>query len=97
MPFSRYRNPDRDRVRRVPRSGIVNLVLALSLGGWVGYARLVRARCSPFARENMWKRREPWAQMTCASSLRHILPNIIQPLIVQAAIGMAGAVLAEAT
>src|SRR5581483_282249 len=29
--------------------------------------------------------------------LRHILPNIIQPVIVQAAIGMAGAVLAEAT
>jgi peptide/nickel transport system permease protein len=27
----------------------------------------------------------------------HILPNIIQPVIVQAAIGMAGAVLAEAT
>jgi peptide/nickel transport system permease protein len=29
--------------------------------------------------------------------LSHILPNIIQPLIVQSAIGMAGAVLAEAT
>src|SRR5258708_31132936 len=29
--------------------------------------------------------------------VRHILPNIIQPVIVQAAIGMAGAVLAEAT
>ncbi len=28
---------------------------------------------------------------------RHILPNILQPLIVQAAVGMAGAVLAEAT
>ena len=28
---------------------------------------------------------------------RHILPNILQPIIVQAAIGMAGAVLAEAT
>jgi len=28
---------------------------------------------------------------------RHILPNIVQPLIVQAAIGMAGVVLAEAT
>ena len=28
---------------------------------------------------------------------RHILPNIAQPVIVQAAIGMAGAVLAEAT
>jgi len=30
-------------------------------------------------------------------SFRHILPNIIQPVIVQAAIGMAGAILAEAT
>jgi peptide/nickel transport system permease protein len=29
--------------------------------------------------------------------LHHILPNIIQPVLVQAAIGMAGAVLAEAT
>jgi peptide/nickel transport system permease protein len=28
---------------------------------------------------------------------RHILPNMIQPVVVQAAIGMAGAVLAEAT
>ena len=28
---------------------------------------------------------------------RHVLPNILQPLVVQAAIGMAGAVLAEAT
>ena len=28
---------------------------------------------------------------------RHILPNIVQPVIVQGAIGMAGAVLAEAT
>jgi len=29
--------------------------------------------------------------------VRHILPNIIQPVIVQAAIGMAGAILAEGT
>jgi len=29
--------------------------------------------------------------------VRHILPNIVQPVIVQAAIGMAGAILAEAT
>ena len=29
--------------------------------------------------------------------VRHILPNIIQPVLVQAAIGMAGAILAEAT
>ena len=77
--------------------GIFNLVLALSLGGWVGYARLVRAQVLS-AREREFVEA---ARASGASDLRvivrHILPNIIQPVIVQAAIGMAGAILAEAT
>jgi len=77
--------------------GIFNLVLALSLGGWVGYARLVRAQVL-VAREREFVEA---ARALGASDLRvivrHILPNIIQPIIVQAAIGMAGAILAEAT
>jgi len=73
--------------------GIFNLVLALSLGGWVGYARLVRAQVLS-AREREFVEA---ARALGASDLRHILPNIIQPIIVQAAIGMAGAILAEAT
>ncbi len=77
--------------------GIFNLILALSIGGWVGYARLVRAQVLA-AREREYVEA---ARALGASDLRivvrHILPNIIQPVIVQAAIGMAGAVLAEAT
>jgi len=77
--------------------GIFNLVLALSLGGWVGYARLVRAQVLA-AREREFVEA---ARALGASDLRvvvhHILPNIIQPVVVQAAIGMAGAILAEAT
>ena len=77
--------------------GIFNLVLALSLGGWVGYARLVRAQVLS-AREREFVEA---AKALGANDLRvivhHILPNIIQPVIVQAAIGMAGAILAEAT
>jgi peptide/nickel transport system permease protein len=77
--------------------GILNLVLALSLGGWVGYARLVRAQVLG-AREREYVEA---ARALGAGDLRiigrHILPNIIQPVIVQAAIGMAGAILAEAT
>lgn len=77
--------------------GLLNLVLALSIGGWVGYARLVRAQVlSVREREFVEAARalgaSDWRVLT-----RHILPNIIQPVIVQAAIGMAGAVLAEAT
>ena len=77
--------------------GIFNLILALALGGWVGYARLVRAQVLA-AREREYVEA---ARALGASDWRivthHILPNIIQPVIVQAAIGMAGAVLAEAT
>ena len=77
--------------------GIFNLVIALSLGGWVGYARLVRGQVLA-AREREYVEA---ARALGASDLRiivrHILPNIIQPVIVQAAIGMAGAILAEAT
>ena len=77
--------------------GVFNLVLALSLGGWVGYARLVRAQVLA-AREREFVEA---ARALGASDLRviarHILPNIIQPVIVQAAIGMAAAILAEAT
>jgi peptide/nickel transport system permease protein len=77
--------------------GLLNLILALSIGGWVGYARLVRAQVLA-AREREFVEA---ARAMGASDLRifarHILPNIVQPLIVQAAIGMAGAVLAEAT
>src|SRR5258706_12088409 len=72
--------------------GIFNLIFALSLGGWVGYARLVRAQVLA-AREKEYVEA---ARALGANDLRilarHILPNIIQPVIVQAAIGMAGAV-----
>jgi peptide/nickel transport system permease protein len=77
--------------------GVFNLILALSIGGWVGYARLVRAQVLA-AREREYVEAaralgaSDWRVVT-----RHILPNIIQPVIVQAAIGMAGAILAEAT
>jgi len=77
--------------------GILNLILALSLGGWVGYARLVRAQVLAVREREFVEA----ARAIGASDLRivvhHIWPNILQPVIVQAAIGMAGAILAEAT
>ena len=77
--------------------GLFNLVLALSISGWVGYARLVRAQVMAVKEREFVES----ARALGASNLRvlgrHILPNIVQPLIVQAAIGMASAVLAEAT
>jgi peptide/nickel transport system permease protein len=77
--------------------GFSNLVLALAIGGWAGYARLVRAQVMA-VREREYVEA---ARALGASGLRiffhHILPNVVQPVLVQAAIGMAGVILAEAT
>jgi len=77
--------------------GLFNLIFALVIGGWVGYARLVRAQVLAVREREFVEA----ARALGASDLwilgRHILPNMVQPVIVQAAIGMAGAILAEAT
>jgi peptide/nickel transport system permease protein len=77
--------------------GIFNLVLALSLGGWVGYARLVRGQVLAAREREFIEAARALGASDLRIILRHILPNIIQPVVVQAAIGMAGAILAEAT
>jgi peptide/nickel transport system permease protein len=74
-----------------------NLILALSVIGWVGYARLMRGQVLRVREFDFVTA----ARALGASDLRiivlHLLPNAIQPMIVQASLGMAGAVLAEAS
>jgi peptide/nickel transport system permease protein len=77
--------------------GLVNLILALSIGGWVGYARLVRAQVLAVREREFVEAARSLGAGDLRIFTRHILPNILQPVIVQSAIGMAGAVLAEAT
>ena len=77
--------------------GLLNLILALAISGWVGYARLVRAQVMAVRQREFVEAARALGASDLRLMTRHILPNILQPLIVQSAIGMAGAVLAEAT
>ncbi|MDQ2835039.1 MAG: ABC transporter permease [Acidobacteriota bacterium] len=77
--------------------GLGNVILALAISGWVGYARLVRAQVMAVRQREFVEAARALGGSDLRIITRHILPNILQPLIVQAAIGMAGAVLAEAT
>lgn len=77
--------------------GLFNLILALSISGWVGYARLVRAQVMAVREREFVEAARALGASDLRLLVRHILPNILQPVIVQAAVGMAGAVLAEAT
>ena len=77
--------------------GIGKVILALIITGWAGYARLARAQ--------VLKARELEFVLAARSLgashfrilVRHLLPNILQPVLIQATVGMAGAILAEAT
>ncbi|HEY1678046.1 MAG TPA: ABC transporter permease [Candidatus Sulfotelmatobacter sp.] len=77
--------------------GVMNLVIALSLSGWVGYARLVRGQVLAAREREFVEAARAIGASDVRIVTRHILPNIIQPVVVQSAIGMAGAILAEAT
>ena len=75
---------------------IRNLIAALSMIGWVGYARLMRAQVLKVREYDFVTAARALGASGLRIVLRHILPNSIQPLIVQASLGMAGAILAEA-
>jgi peptide/nickel transport system permease protein len=77
--------------------GFFNLVLALAIGGWAGYARLVRAQVMAVRDREYVDAARALGASGPRIFFRHILPNIVQPIVVQAAIGMAGVILAEAT
>jgi peptide/nickel transport system permease protein len=77
--------------------GFSNLVLALAIGGWAGYARLVRAQVMAVRDLEYVDAARALGASGLRIFFRHILPNIVQPIMVQAAIGMAGVILAEAT
>lgn len=77
--------------------GLRNLIFALALSGWVNYARLVRAQVIAVKDREFVQAARSLGAGPLRLLGRHILPNIVQPLLVQSAVGMAGAVLAEAT
>ena len=77
--------------------GFLNLVLALAIGGWAGFARLVRAQVMAVRDREYVDAARALGAGGLRIFFRHILPNIVQPILVQAAIGMAGVILAEAT
>ncbi len=76
--------------------GLGNLVVALAATGWVGYARLARGQVLALRRREHVLAAESLGVRPVHIILRHLLPLMAAPLIVEATFGFAGAVLAEA-
>jgi len=77
--------------------GIGKVVLALTITGWAGYARLARAQILQAKEMEYILAARSLGASDARILIRHLLPNILQPVLVQATIAMAGAILAEST
>lgn len=78
-------------------AGLGKLILALCIIGWVGYARVMRGQVLKVREYDFVLAAKALGAGNMRILFTHILPNSVQPLIVQASLGMAGAVLSEAT
>ncbi len=77
--------------------GMGKVVLALIITGWAGYARLARAQVLKVKELEFALAARSLGASHSRIILKHLLPNILQPVLIQATIGMAGAILAEST
>ena len=77
--------------------GVSKVILALVVTGWAGYARLARAQILQAKEMEYVLAARSLGASPVRILIRHLMPNILQPVLIQATIGMAGAILAEST
>lgn len=76
---------------------ITNVVIALSLIGWVGYARLARGQVLVAREMEYVAAARALGARGPRIVLHHLLPNIVGPILVEASFGFAHAIVAEAS
>lgn len=75
--------------------GLDHVVLALCLIGWTGYARLVRGEILALREREFIQAARALGCGAGRVILRHLLPNLLPPLVIQATFGLAAAIVAE--
>ena len=83
-------------IMSVRGQGFGNVVLALTLTGWTAFARLVRAEALSLRDLEFVQAVQSLGARTPRILFRHLLPNLMAPIIVQATMGMATPILTEA-
>ena len=77
--------------------GLNNVIIALCLVGWVTYARLVRGQILSIKENEYILAVKALGASTPRILVFHIIPNIISPVMIQATLGIAGAIVGEAS
>jgi ABC-type dipeptide/oligopeptide/nickel transport system permease subunit len=77
-------------------AGFWNLILAMTLTGWIGIARLVRGQVLSLKKTDFIRASRAMGGGTTYIIKKHILRNVMTPIIVTIALGIPGAMFAEA-
>lgn len=83
-------------IMAVRGQGFGNVVFALTVTGWTAFARLVRAEALALRDREFVQAAQSLGASTPRILFRHLLPNLMAPIIVQATMGMAAPILTEA-
>jgi peptide/nickel transport system permease protein len=75
---------------------LTNVLFALTMIGWVGYARLVRGQVLRAREFDYVQAARALGAGTARILWRHVIPTAIPAVVVQATLGMAGAIISEA-
>ena len=75
--------------------GLDHVILALSLIGWTGYARLVRGEILALREREFVQAAQALGCKPRRVIVRHLLPNLLPPLLIQGTFGLAAAIIAE--
>jgi peptide/nickel transport system permease protein len=78
-------------------SGLGNVVLVLGVTGWVTYARIARAETLSLRHREFVESARALGAGDTAILWRHVLPNVLPPLVVVATFSVARTIIAEAS
>lgn len=81
----------------VARPGLMHLIVALAVNGWVLYARLARAETLTLREREFVEAARALGVPTHQVLRRHVIPNLLGPLVIQATTGLGVVILAEST
>lgn len=76
--------------------GLFNAVIAMSISGWTGYARIIRGVTLSLREMEFVEAARTLGGSDGYILIKHILPNVISPVVLLATLNMAGAILSLA-
>jgi len=86
-----------DKIKMDPYTRLIWMMAILGILGWAGIARLIRGQILSLREQEFMVAQEATGMRSATRIFKHLIPNVIPLLIVQATLDLGGVILYEAT